>query len=316
MSDTVTVRPFEEQDLAPTLETLRLALGETPLLERTPEWFGWKHFENPFGRSLLVVAEANGRIAGLRAFMRWELSTPDGGTLRCVRAVDTATHPDYVRRGVFRKLTLEALDLARADGVDLVFNTPNQKSGAGYLKMGWSEVGRIGVMVHPTWRMALRNGLAEGTEPSLLSADDGPAVQLDVEDRSPMALRTPRTPEYLAWRFGGHPTARYRRLDASGSTAVLRPNLRNGRAELVVSDVFGPSPHRAIGAARRRSRAAYLIGGFSSGSPERKAAIRAGMVPIPGVTGFNLFANPLVDLPVDVTTLTNWDLAVSDLELL
>lgn len=316
MSDTVTVRPFQEQDLAPTLETLRLALGETPLLERTLEWFAWKHFENPFGRSLLVVAEVDGRIAGLRAFMRWELTAPDGNTLRCVRAVDTATHPDYLRRGVFRKLTMEALDLARADGVDLVFNTPNQKSGAGYLKMGWTEVGRIGVMVHPTWRMALRRGSGASAESSLLSADDGPAVRLDVEDRSSMGLRTPRTPEYLAWRFGSHPTAGYRRVDAAGSTAVLRPNLRSGRTELVVSEVFGPSPHRAIGAARRRSRAGYLIGSFAPGSPERKAATRAGMVPIPGVTGFNLYANPLVHLPIDVTKLNNWDLAISDLELL
>ena len=243
MSDTVTIRAFEERDLEPTLATLRLALGETALLRRTPEWFAWKHFTNPFGRSLLVVAEADDQIVGLRAFMRWEMATPDGEVLRCVRAVDTATHPDYLRRGIFRRLTLEALDRATEDGVDLVFNTPNPKSGAGYLKMGWVEVGPIGVMVYPTWRLARRRtGSDVLADPEAVVPDAGPAVGLEVADRPGRGLRTPRTPEYLAWRFDGHPTAPYRRVDAADSTAVVRPNLRNGRTELVVSDVFGPVP--------------------------------------------------------------------------
>ncbi len=33
------------------------------------------------------------------------------------------------------------------DGVDVVFNTPNDQSRPGYLKMGWSEVGRVPVAV-------------------------------------------------------------------------------------------------------------------------------------------------------------------------
>ena len=287
------------------------------MLRRTPEWFAWKHFANPFGRSLLVVAEADEQIVGLRAFMRWEMATPDGETLRCVRAVDTATHPDYLRRGIFRRLTLEALDRAAADGVDLVFNTPNPKSGAGYLSMGWVEVGPIGVMAYPTWRLGKRRSATE-VLPDLerVVPGAGPATEMTAVDRLARGLRTPRTPEYLAWRFGGHPTARYLRVDAAGSIAVVRPNLRNGRTELVVSDVFGPAPARAIAAARRRSRAAYLAGWFSSGSPERWAAARAGMMPVPGVRALTLVARPLHDLPIDVTGLDGWDLAMSDLELL
>ncbi len=61
---------------------MRAALGEPPGLGRTPELFAWKHFENPFGRSLMLVAEADGVIAGFRAFMRWQLEVPGGGTLR------------------------------------------------------------------------------------------------------------------------------------------------------------------------------------------------------------------------------------------
>ena len=107
MPDTVTVRPYADHDLGGVLELLRAALGETPVLKRTPELFAWKHFNNPFGRSILLVAEAEGTIAGLRAFMRWELMTADGTTLRCVRAVDTATHPEFQRRGLAKALLLK-----------------------------------------------------------------------------------------------------------------------------------------------------------------------------------------------------------------
>ncbi len=147
---TITVRPYIDDDLAAVLDLLRAALGETPLLRRTPELFTWKHIANPFGRSIMLLAEVDGRVAGLRAFMRWDLVTPEGETLRCVRAVDTATHPDFQRLGIFRRLTLAALEQAAADGIDMVFNTPNPKSGAGYLSMGWTEVGSIGVLAAPS----------------------------------------------------------------------------------------------------------------------------------------------------------------------
>ena len=59
--------------------------------------------------------------------------------------MDTATHPDFQGKGIFTTLTLGAIPDLRDDGVDLVFNTPNDKSRPGYLKMGWSEVGRVPV---------------------------------------------------------------------------------------------------------------------------------------------------------------------------
>lgn len=317
MADTITTRQLERTDVESVLELLRAALGEPPLLKRTTDLFSWKHFDNPFGPSLAVVAETDDRIVGLRAFMRWDLITPDSSTLRCVRAVDTATHPDYHRRGIFRRLTEEALELAVAKDVDLVFNTPNEKSGAGYLSMGWKAVGPVGVMARPSTRLVTDRSPAQVAEPERFLADPTPATSLLVTDRAPRGLRTPRHDDYLRWRFGSHPTARYFRVDSYESTAVVRPNVRSGRRELVLTDVFGPRPSAAIRATARRSRAGYLAAWFSPGSPERGAAIRSGLVPVPGVTALTLMARPLRDdLPVDVAGMDSWDLAISDLELL
>jgi GNAT superfamily N-acetyltransferase len=295
------------------LELLAAALGESELLRRTPEMFAWKHVDNPFGSSIMLVAEDDEGIVGFRAFMRWELATAAGNRLRCVRPVDTATHPRAQRRGIFRRLTLEAVDAALHDGIDLIFNTPNPRSRAGYLTMGWSEVGGIGVLVRPLVRGLV--GRANGL-PTVIGSrgwDDARPVA----DRPPRGLRTPRIPAYLNWRFARHPTAGYRVMEVGDGITVLRPNLRRSRRELALSDAFGEEAGRAIRLAARATDAAYLAGWFSPGSPERRHALSAGMIPLPLVRSLTLVARPLrADLAWIMEGLDRWDLASSDLELL
>ena len=110
--------------------------------------FAWKHRENPFGVSPAWVATVDDEIVGFRTFLRWEFVV-DGEPVRAVRAVDTATHPDHRGRGVFAGLTAHALDALRDDGVAFVFNTPNDQSRPGYLKMGWRPVRRLAVLARP-----------------------------------------------------------------------------------------------------------------------------------------------------------------------
>ncbi|MET1012133.1 MAG: GNAT family N-acetyltransferase, partial [Actinomycetota bacterium] len=108
------IRPYEDADEARVLRLLDDALGGGPAGRRTVDLFRWKHVDNPFGRSMMLVAESDGRIVGLRAFMRWRFLS-GSRLLSAVRAVDTATHPDYQGRGIFSKLTREALEVLRVD---------------------------------------------------------------------------------------------------------------------------------------------------------------------------------------------------------
>ncbi|MDP3984384.1 MAG: GNAT family N-acetyltransferase [Acidimicrobiia bacterium] len=313
----VSIRPYRPDDLLEVLEVLKVALGESPILHRTPELWSWKHEINPFGRSLVLVAEVDGRIAGVRALMRWDLLTPAGVLLRCLRPVDTATHADFERRGIFRQLTNAAVEQAREDGFDLIFNTPNARSGAGYLTMGWQEVGPIGVMIRPLLRRGSPAGLDTAPDPEVFFDPVPPLIQsLEQPARRSAGLRTPRSIEYLAWRFRRHPHVHYRSISSGDGTAVVRPNVRGGRKEVVVSDLLGIAHRSSVSAAAHQARAAYLVGWFSPGSPERRAALAGGMLPVPGVRSLTLVANPLHELPIDVFQLHNWDLALSDLELL
>lgn len=312
----VTTRPATGADEAEVLDVLRAALGEPPTAPKTPESFAWKHHHNPFGPSIVLVAEIDGRIAGVRALMRWELSTPTGETVSCVRPVDTATHPDFTRRGIFRRLTMEALEVARAEGVDLVFNTPNPQSGSGYLKMGWQHVGWIDALVRPR----LRRGAAapEDAVPSLATLVPGALAQIppDVPDRAPRGLRTVRSPAYVAWRFS-HPAVPYGWVPARTGPggAIVRTGVRSGRTETVLSDLVGGRA-ADVRSVIRASRAHHVAGFFSRGTPERRSAVAGGLAPARWVKALHLVAHPLTNTCMDVADLRSWDLATSDLELL
>jgi GNAT superfamily N-acetyltransferase len=139
------VRNHERRDEAAILALLHASLGWVPD-EMFASFFDWKHRQSPFGESPGWVAVDGDRVVGFRTYMRWEF-LHNGRIRRAVRAVDTATHPEYQGQGIFWKLTRASLEDLLEDGVDFVFNTPNDKSRPGYLKMGWREVGRVPVAV-------------------------------------------------------------------------------------------------------------------------------------------------------------------------
>ena len=193
---------------AAIIELLSLALGAEQL--RTLDFWHWKHRANPFGKSPgLVAIDETGRPVALRVFLRWELET-GGRVVRAVRAVDTATHPDWQRRGLFRRLTTTLLERLANEGVDLVFNMPNPRSLRGYLSMGWQEVGRLPLVLklRRPIRLAirrLRGGPDASCEPvGLLSCDEvlagaDVAQLIDRQDANEPRLHTRRSPEYLRW---------------------------------------------------------------------------------------------------------------------
>jgi GNAT superfamily N-acetyltransferase len=329
----VSVRPFVDEDLPRVLGLLDASLGGGPAGRRPPEFFTWKHLDNPFGRSLLLVAEHDDRLIGLRAFMRWRLAAGDRD-LTAVRAVDTATHPDFQGMGVFSRLTRAALD-AMEGQVDLVFNTPNGKSGPGYLKLGWREVGRVPVAVRVrrplrllTSRRARPGGpapappVAAGPAAATLEDADAVAALLGREP-TPGGLATPRTVEYLRWRYGAAPLLGYRGVaeERGGELtglALFRVRPRGGLWESTVAEVLaGGDPATARRLLRQVAAAApvdHLTLHAPAGSPLARAARRCGYLPSPA--GIRLVVNPrTAGIDPDPTRLDAWALSLGDLEV-
>ena len=310
------IRPVDPEDREAIISLLQRSLGSDGD-PRYPELFAWKHDTNRFGPSPMWVATDGGRVVAFRALMRWEFIR-GGQVLRAVRAVDTATDPDYQGRGLFRALTMHGLESVKAEGVDFVFNTPNDQSRPGYLKMGWREVGRLPAAVHFSGLtgavQALRSRVPAdrwSTEldvgvPVLDWLSTGGPAGRQVAPADVREIRTDIDDEFLGWRFGTCLLG-YRAVDKGDGAVIVRARMRGASKELAVVAEFGPQrvTHRLASSAARQAGCSYAIriGRLNPGT---------GYVGLPG-------GGPILTWRAvnddGFPPLSNWALTLGDVEL-
>lgn len=244
----LSIRRATDADLPEILDVATRALGWDPT-DPNESFFRWKHLDNPAGRSPMWVAidDTTGSVAGFRTMMRWRYTTTAGEVVEAVRAVDTATHPEHQRRGVFRLLTTRCVDELTADGVGFVFNTPNEKSRPGYLRMGWVDAGRLPVRVAVRGVGALprlaraRTAARKWSEPLAAGAPIADvADDLAAAATSADGLATVRSADHLRWRYGFEPL-HYRVVQTDAAAAVVRVRRRGPATEAVIAELLSPS---------------------------------------------------------------------------
>ncbi len=339
MNDTLSIRRATPEDADSIRELLRLCLGEGSV-PRTQDYWRWKHEANPFGESPVLVAEDGYRLVGLRTFMRWTWAI-GSREVSAVRAVDTATHPDYQGQGIFSRLTLQFRNEMEAEGIGMVFNTPNGKSLPGYLKMGWQTIGRPSIWIKPVRPVHLAESLrgektsgAEGEPPPIRTETAAKALErhdvLDIVDalRKPTEERyhTEVTRQYLLWRYGAAPNADYRIATegrgGDGALIAIRTRRRGDFREMRICEAAaGPTPEARRnlmrlmrGAARLSDVDAVVV--LPTPYIERLSLVRAGFLPVlrsgPILTSFPLCMS---ETDADPLLLKNWSLSIGSLEL-
>ena len=331
-------REWRSNDEPEVLQLLQETLGGGPAGTRPSEFFRWKHIENPFGRSLMLVAEARGKIVGFRSFMRWRFRAGDPA-ITAVRAVDTATHAEYQGRGIFSLLTREAIEAIRGE-TDLIFNTPNEKSLPGYLKMGWKTIGAVPILVRPLRPLRVARGMRTYAE-SITPAGASPTIRADTaaealqdsaeierlleKTRLPgVRLATDRDAAYLWWRYASAPLLDYRAIrevheGALRGLALFRVRPRGRLWESTVAELFVERGDRRTAARllhriRKASSVDHVTASFPLGSTQAAVASRRGFLRSP--RGVTMVVNPLRGaLTQDPTDLASWALALGDVEV-
>jgi hypothetical protein len=239
---------------------------------------------------------------------------------------------------------------AERDGVAFVFNTPNEKSRPGYLKMGWSDVARwpVWIRVRRPHKLALaasRRRLAGGpaVEPppgsGLLPAGDAlsdpAAAELCEQDAATLSgIATNRSLRFLRWRYAEGPIS-YHVMKLEGprrngvaanitevvGLVVVRLRLRGDLREVVICDVLARADGRgAIGAALRavaaKADADHAVAHFGSAWPWSEVLSASGFRRLPR-SGVRFTVRPLPASPSRALVLDagSWALAPGDLEL-
>ncbi len=204
------IRNATSDDVPAIVALLKLSLGEG-LIKKTSEIWNFKHIDNPFGESYVSLAFEKDILVGVRAFMKWQWQLGDD-VWYSYRAVDTATHPDFQGKGIFKTLTLKALDdVQNNEGDTFVFNTPNQYSRPGYLKMGWKIVDTIELAVVPTILYAIPYFFSKPKSEKAINIAQLNQLclnyNLDLSKKN--VIFSPKSAAYLKWRYEVNPLQEY-----------------------------------------------------------------------------------------------------------
>jgi ribosomal protein S18 acetylase RimI-like enzyme len=116
-----TIRRYREGDEEQILRLRKLCFGSSDL----DEWI-WEFKRSPLG-SLMMVAEAKGQIVGFRAHLNVKMKVGDEvvkGSIAC----DSMVHPDYRRRGLWRKLSRMEWEESTKEGNTLSYSFSNKVS--------------------------------------------------------------------------------------------------------------------------------------------------------------------------------------------
>lgn len=304
----VNIRSANNQDLPKIVNLLKQSLGES-LMPKSENFWRWKHVENPFGQSLVLIAEENSELIGVRAFMQWHWKLNDK-TLKAARAVDTATHPNHQGKGIFKKLTLQLIEDCKQNHVDFIFNTPNKNSMPGYLKMGWIKAGRLPIrlrFITPFEEFFFRNKVTQQ-----ISWEELEKTYYE-SNKIHSAITTPKSINYLKWRYQQVPVATYQILKGEENEFVIY-RIKEGRLkELRVVEYLSDKQQVSktlwiqikIAASKHHARVITLSGKTNN----FKKGVLLNVGPIVTIRQVSR------DLPNELFLFKNWSPSLGDLEL-
>lgn len=207
----IEIREAKIRDIPEIVNLLKRSLGES-LLPKSEQVWKFKHFDNPFGESLVLIAVVEDKLVGVRALMRWKWFFNDED-FPAFRAVDTAVLPEYQGQGIFHNLNARVVDQAQSNGDAFIFNTPNSQSLPGNLKLGWNKINKIKIRLNPSFPHYFFLGRKSPTYTVKIAATTKELRELiktyDQIQQKKSKLYTPKSLEYLKWRYEKNPLQEY-----------------------------------------------------------------------------------------------------------
>jgi GNAT superfamily N-acetyltransferase len=256
------------------LDLERLVYGVSDVAARP--FFDWLYRENPAGEAVIWYAATGGRAPESAGHY---IVTPvrvavHGSTVTASVSVNTVTHPEFRRQGVFVALAERVFEECARRGIAFTYGFPNRNSLPGFVgRLGFADIGRIPLLLAPlgpvatvpdgagpgrrlllraggraAWTLSrvVRSGLAGRARVTEVPADAVDVDRLWERLRGKYPVMVVRDGRYVAWRFGACPTRDYRVLVAHdergpAGMVVTRIGLVLGmRAGLVVDLLVVP----------------------------------------------------------------------------
>ncbi|MGP3699597.1 GNAT family N-acetyltransferase [Rhodobacter sp. NSM] len=141
------VNALERAKIEDYLALFELTYGHNRKL--TAPYLHWLYESNPHGRAVGFDAYLDGELAAHYVTIP-RIYRVDGENVQGVLSVNTATHPNHQRRGLFTRLAAATYERAANEGYKYIVGVANAQSIHGFLnKLEFEHLGQIGLAL---WR--------------------------------------------------------------------------------------------------------------------------------------------------------------------
>ncbi len=182
---------------------------------RTEKWFHWKFEKSPYGKAILACAFDNESVAGCVAY-GMGIVCYKGKEWKCALSYETFVNPKYQGHGLFKKLISLAESEMKKEGIQFLYNFPNENSITGFKHMGWTCRNDIRVFkiklchILPILLHLKDLKLSFSANPSNIDELKGISFEdIPMEEPDPDVITPCWSKEYLKWRFLDIPNRQY-----------------------------------------------------------------------------------------------------------
>jgi GNAT superfamily N-acetyltransferase len=212
--------------------------------ETDPREFDWWFDANPVGPRTIVLAQEDGRIAGVLGASFYRTVVRRRETLSAL-PLWAVTDEAFRGRGIFQRLNGEVERLAREAGATLELGFTNRLAGPIYIaKLGWLDVHRLRIWARPL-RPGRRAGDGDVHLHQFVADQENAYRELAPKLRNHFVRDT----AYLNWRYADSPRTYELLADQDGYAVVGRKQFK-GMDAAYVADLVAPT----FGATRRLLR--------------------------------------------------------------
>jgi GNAT superfamily N-acetyltransferase len=181
---------------------------------------GW-YIDQPLAEAGSAVAVTDDKIVAAQPFCDFPLHTP-WGVMRATLFLDVATHPEYRRQGLFRRVVAAARTAAFERGACLAITTPNRTAFQGFQRMPeWERLCMLDCLLVPMGAGARTHGggsIALGARLGFAAASvfwHGPRPRMLRAGPAPYTIESP-------WVPGPEAEVLWRSVAAGASIIVQR----------------------------------------------------------------------------------------------
>lgn len=206
-------RRFKPEDIESLRKTFELCFGAKP----SDRYFQWKYFDNPAGEVVAFVAAHDNTIAAFYGVIP-EYYVVNGEVKKIHQSMDTMTHPNYQRRGLFVKLANLTYDLVQENEGDLkVIGVGGPTSYGGLVKkLKWKDVNKFKYIFTNKYLFKAANLLSRGKNLEITKTTE---INQDLADflknrkLSAKPIQPHVSPEFFNWRVLGSADRKFQALE-------------------------------------------------------------------------------------------------------